>query len=90
MRDRVGFEHFALAGIVALNSWNSRDLPVPASAITATICPCPLHRQFERALHLLKLALAPDEPRQPAPRRELEVRPQRPGAHHLVHLDRLR
>ena len=26
---------------MALNSWNSRDLPTPGSAITATICPCP-------------------------------------------------
>src|SRR5216684_1029270 len=26
---------------VALNSKNSRDLPTPASAIAATICPCP-------------------------------------------------
>ena len=55
--------------MVALNSWNSRDLPVPASAITATICPCPAIASSERVPHLLELALAPDELRQPAPRR---------------------
>jgi hypothetical protein len=44
---------------------------------------------LQRAGHCCHLALAPDEPRQSAPRRELEVRPERPGAHHLVHLDRL-
>ncbi len=49
--------------------------------------PAPVPRQFEHALHLLQLILAPDESGQPAPRRELEVRPERPGAQHLVHFD---
>jgi hypothetical protein len=48
----------------------------------------PARCEFERALHLLKLALAPDESREPPPRRELEVSSLRPGAHHLVHLHR--
>ena len=45
------------------------------------------HGLLQRAAICRHLALAPDEPRQPAPRRELEVRPQRAGAHHLVNLD---
>ena len=43
---------------------------------------------LQRAGHRRHLTLAPDEPRQAAPRRELKVRPQRPSAHHLVHFDR--
>jgi hypothetical protein len=42
---------------------------------------------LERAGNCRHLALVSDEPHQPALRRELKVRPQRPDAHHLVHLD---
>ena len=34
---------------VALNSKNRRDLPTPASAIAATICPCPASLDRRRA-----------------------------------------
>ena len=71
-----------------MNSYNRRDLPAPASPTAATICPWPALACSSAPAHRRHLALAPDEPRQPAPRRELEVRPKRPGAHHLVHFDR--
>jgi hypothetical protein len=57
-----------------LNSWNKRDLPVPARHHCHDL-PVAVGRLRECALQLLKLALAPDEFRQPAPRREVEVRP---------------
>ena len=42
----------------ALNSKNRRDLPIPGSAIAATICPRPALRLLGRALERVHLALA--------------------------------
>ena len=88
MRNRVRFQQFASvrdgglelvyqARLARARLTNCRnDLPVSSTGL------------LQRTGHRRHLAFAPDEPRQPAPRRELEVRPERPGAHHLVHLDR--
>ena len=46
-------------------------------------------RLRERPLHRRDFVLAPDEPGQPAPRRELKMRPQLSDPGHLVHRERL-
>ena len=74
---------------LALNSKNSRDLPVPASAIAATICPCPAFACSAARVDRLHLALAADELRQAASGRTLQPRAQWPEPGHLVHIDRL-
>jgi hypothetical protein len=48
----------------------------------------PTDRLFERAPHMLELALAPDELRQSVPRRELKMVSERAEPDHLEHLDR--
>jgi hypothetical protein len=48
----------------------------------------PAHRQFERALQLLKLALAANERREPASRSNIEMAAQCAGASDLVNVDR--
>jgi hypothetical protein len=52
----------------------------PAGVKWRLLCACRI---------LLQLALAPDEARQPAPRGQLEMRPQRAEPRHLVDIDRL-
>jgi hypothetical protein len=52
------------------------DLPVPGSCL------------FERALQLLKLTLAADEPREAAPRGDIEMAARRPGCSDVVDVDR--
>ncbi|MCY1283203.1 hypothetical protein D9M70_320760 [compost metagenome] len=43
---------------------------------------------LQRLMQVLQFLLAPDEARQPAVRRHLQARAQRPQAHHLVHRQR--
>ena len=43
---------------------------------------------LQRASHCRYFMLAADEPGQSAPRGKLEMRAQRPGTHHFVHLNR--
>jgi hypothetical protein len=50
--------------------------------------PMTVGRLRECALQLLKVALAADEFRQPAPRREIEMAAQRPGYDDFVNVDR--
>ena len=78
MRDRERFEHHPARLVLALNSKNSRDLPAPASAIAATICPRPACAEFDGVLHRFHLGVAADELRQSAPGRALQTRAQRP------------
>src|SRR6266851_5099685 len=89
MRHRVGFEHLAIA-------WQHRleliDQPRLAGSrlrhrgdnLTVTAA-----RQLQRTLHLGNFALAPDELRQPAPRRQFEMTVQRSDTDHLVDVYRL-
>ena len=88
MRDRVRLQHFASVRDSGLELVHQARLARARLANCRNDLPVARPGLLQRAGHRRHLALAPDEPRQPAPRRELEVRPQRPGAHHLVHLDR--
>ena len=90
MRDREGLQHHParlrdrleleeqprLAG--ARLRHRRDDLPMPGLA-----------RLLGGMLHRIHLALASDELRQPAPRRALQARAQRPEARHLENIDRL-
>ena len=89
VRHRVGFQHFAFGRQCRLELVDQPRLArCPPPPTTATICPCPPSPVRARASSAAISRSRPTNLRQPAPRRELEVRPQRPGAHHLVHLDR--
>ena len=88
MRDRVRLQHFASVRDSGLELVHQARLACARLANCRDDLPVSRHGLLQRAGHRRHLAFASDEPRQPAPRRELEVRPQRTGAHHLVHLDR--
>ena len=88
MRDRVRLQHFASVRDSGFELVHQARLARARLADCRNDLPVSRPGLLQRAGHRRHLAFAPDEPRQPAPRRELEVRPQRPGAHHLVHLDR--
>ena len=89
MRHRVSLQHLTVGRQCRLELIEQPRLAGARLGHDRDDLPVTAPRQFERALHLRKFALAPDELRQPPPRRELEMAPQRPGAHHLVHVDRL-
>ena len=88
MRHRVGFEQLALGRQRRLELVEQPRLAGARLRHHRDDLPVPGHRQFERVLHLLKLALAPDERREPAPRGDIEMAAQRAGSHDLVNVDR--
>ena len=59
----------------------------PLTIFTREDLPVSAHRQFERALHLRKLALAADERGEATPRCDIEVTARRPGCHDLENID---
>ena len=89
MRDRVRLQHFASVRDSGLELVHQARLARARLANRRNDLSVSSPGLLQRAGHRRHLALASDEPRQPAPRRQLEVTAQRPGAYHLVHVDRL-
>src|SRR6266851_5007619 len=74
VRDRIRFEDFAGRRDSRLELVEQPRLAGARLGHHRDHLPVPAYRQLERALQLLKLALAPDELRQTAPRRALKMR----------------
>ena len=74
----------------SMNSWQSRLLPVPASATTPTTPPCPARARSSAASRARQLGVAPHELREAARARGVEPRARLAEALELVHAHRLR
>ena len=71
-----------------LNSYSSRDFPMPGSPLTATSCPCPPTCSCQGFAKGLQLDMAPDETGEPLGHCHSEPRPHRCGANQFEDLHR--
>ena len=82
VRYRVGFQQFTFGRQHCLEFVKQPRFAGAGLGHHRDDLPLTALRQVERALHLRKLRFAPDEPRQPAPRRQLKVASQGTCANH--------
>jgi hypothetical protein len=79
VRHGIGFEQLAFARQRRLELVEQPRLSGARLSHHGDKLPLPGSRAFKRALHLLKLEIAADELRQPAPRGKLEMPTERPS-----------